>query len=167
MNNNKFDEFIRIAKKLNDIDIIPLLRGSVGLEVVTEMNWDSRDLDIHVPGDKRGWEVAPEVSIFNWDDIKDIMISIGYCLIDLHEHEFSKEGLSVEFGIIDTLPEFAGIQLEDLEIHQKEEVKYYMLNPKQYLSVYESSMKDSYRAEQNNDKDKTKIHFLKRMLDSK
>ena len=167
MNNNKFDEFIRIAKKLNDIDIIPLLRGSVGLEVVTEMNWDSRDLDIHVPGDKRGWEVPPEVSIFNWDDIKDIMISIEYCLIDLHEHEFSKEGLSVEFGIMDTLPEFAGIQLEDLEIHQKEEVKYYMLNPKQYLSVYESSMKDSYRAEQNNDKDKKKIHFLKRMLDSK
>ncbi len=35
MNNHKFNEFIKIAKKLNDIEIIPLLMGSVGLEVVT------------------------------------------------------------------------------------------------------------------------------------
>jgi hypothetical protein len=119
MDNNKFDEFIKIAKKLNDIEIIPLLMGSVGLEVVTGKSWDAQDLDIHIPGDKRGWEVPPELSIFNWDDVMKIMKSMGYSLINLHEHEFSKEGLSVEFGIIDTLPDFAGVQLKDLELHQK------------------------------------------------
>ena len=35
MNNHMFNEFIKIAKKLNEIEITPLLMGSVGLEVVT------------------------------------------------------------------------------------------------------------------------------------
>lgn len=144
MDNHKYDEFIEIAKKLNDIEIIPLLMGSVGLEAITGKSWDAQDLDIHVPGDKRGWEVPPELSIHNWIDI---MNSMEYSLIDLHENEFYKGGLSVEFGIIDTLPNFAGVQLEDLEIHQKRNVKYYLLNPEQYLCVYESSSKDSYRAD--------------------
>lgn len=164
LHNHKFEEFIKIAKKLNKMNIIPLLMGSVGLEVVTGENWDAQDLDIHVPGDERGWEVPPEESIHNWKAIMKIMQSMDYRLVDLHEHEFSKEGLSVEFGIIDTLPEFAGVQLDELEIHQTGEVKYYLLNPKQYLSVYEASSKDSYRADKNNHKDDRKIDFLKRMI---
>ncbi|WP_205317680.1 phosphoribosylanthranilate isomerase [Oceanobacillus zhaokaii] len=143
-------------KKLDDVEIIPLLMGSVGLEVVTRKSWDSQDLDIHVPGDKRGWEMPPELSIFNWEDIIKILNSMGYSLTDLHEHEFIKEGLSV-----DTLPDFAGVQLEDLELHQMGEVKYYLLNPEQYLSVYKSSSKDSYRADKNNNKDIKKMDILK------
>jgi len=161
MDNYKFNEFIKIAKMLNDIEIIPLLMGSVGLEVVTRKSWDAKDLDIHVPGDKRGWEVPPELNIYKWNNIVNIMNSMDYSLIDLHEHEFSKEGLSVEFGIIDTLPSFAGIQLEELEMQQMGEIKYYLLNHNQYLSVYESSSKDSYRADNNNNKDIKKIDFLK------
>jgi hypothetical protein len=162
MNNHKFDEFIKIAKKLNNMEIIPLLMGSVGLEVLTEKSWDAKDLDVHVPGDKRGWEVPPELSIHNWNDIVKMMNAMEYTLIDLHEHEFSKEGLSVEFGIIDTLPNFAGVQIEDLKIHQHGDVQYYLLNPAQYLRVYESSSKDSYRADKNNNKDLEKIEFLEK-----
>lgn len=164
MDYHKFNEFIKIARKLNDINIIPLLMGSVGLEVVTGKSWDAGDLDIHVPGDERGWEVPPETSIYNWNEIMKLMNSLGYSLIDLHEHEFSKDGLSVEFGIIDTLPSFAGVALEDLKLHETAGVKYYLLNPKQYLSVYEASSKDSYRADQNNNKDLMKIEFLKEMV---
>ena len=165
MDHNKFDEFITIAKKLNEIEIIPLLMGSVGLEVITGMSWESQDLDIHVPGDKRGWEVPPELSIHNWIDIVEIMNSMNYNLIDLHEHEFSRDGLSIEYGISDTLPAFAGIQVEDLELHQKGVVTYYLLNPQQYLRVYESSSKDSYRADKNNNKDMRKIEYLKSVID--
>lgn len=164
MDNHKFNEFIKIAKKLNDIEIIPLLMGSVGLEIVTRKSWDAQDLDIHIPGDKRGWEVPPELNIHNWNDIVSIMNSMEFTLIDLHEHHFSKEGLSVEFGIIDTLPSFAGVQLENLEMHQLGEVSYYLLNQEQYLSVYKSSSKDSYRADNNNNKDIRKVDFLKRMI---
>lgn len=164
MDNDKFKEFIKIASKLNDINIIPLLMGSVGLEVVTGMSWDAQDLDIHIPGDERGWEVPPELNIHNWNDVVNIMELMGYGLIDLHEHEFTKDGLSVEFGIIDTLPSFAGVQLEDLQMHQSGEVKYYLLNPEQYLSVYEASSRDSYRADNNNNKDSRKIEFLRRII---
>ncbi|WP_407272492.1 phosphoribosylanthranilate isomerase [Radiobacillus sp. PE A8.2] len=164
MDNHKFDEFIKIAKELNEIKIIPLLMGSVGLEIVTGNNWGAKDLDIHVPGDKRGWQVPAELSIHNWNDIVKIMSSMEYSLIDLHEHEFSKSKLSVEFGIIDTLPNFAKVQLKDLEIYINGDVKYYLLNPKQYLCVYESSSKDSYRADKNNNKDIEKIKHLKNMI---
>ncbi len=164
MDNPKFDEFIKITKKLNDIDIIPLLMGSVGLEVITEKSWYAQDLDIHVPGDERGWEVPPELSIYNWSEIVKIMLWMQYSLIDLHEHEFSNGALSVEFGIIDTLPNFAGVRLKDLEIHQMEDVKYYLPNPAQYLCIYEASSKDSYRADQNNNKDSRKIEFLRSIL---
>lgn len=161
---NKFEEFITIAKKLNDVDIVPLLMGSVGLEVITGEYWDAQDLDIHVPGDKRGWEVPPELSIYHWNEIMTVMTSMGYTLIDLHEHEFSKEGDSVEFGIMDTLPDFAGVQLEDLVMHHIEGATYYLLNPKQYLAVYQASSQDSYRANNNNYKDHKKIEFLKKLI---
>lgn len=161
MDVDKFCEFLKIAKKLNEIKIIPLLMGSVGLEIVTEKNWDAQDLDIHVPGDERGWEVPAEKAIFDWNRIMEIMNSLEYRLVDLHEHEFLKNGLSVEFGVIDTLPSFAGVSLKDLEVNQKGDVKFYLLIPKQYLRVYEAPYKDSYRAENNNYKDIHKIEYLK------
>ncbi|MGN7385798.1 hypothetical protein [Sporosarcina sp. SAFN-015] len=41
--NDKFSTFLEIAKDLNAINIIPLLMGSVGLEVVTKRSWDASD----------------------------------------------------------------------------------------------------------------------------
>ncbi|WP_424580087.1 hypothetical protein [Virgibacillus halodenitrificans] len=88
MDDHKFQEFLKIAKKLNKVQITPLLMGSVGLEIVTDSSWDAQDLDIHVPGDERGWEVPAEKAIFDWDRIVGIMNSLEYRLVDLHEHEF-------------------------------------------------------------------------------
>lgn len=164
MEDKKFNEFIKIAKRLNKINITPLIMGSVGLERLTNRSWDAQDLDIHVPGDERGWEVSPESNIYYWDEIVTIMNSLGYELMDLHEHEFFNGDISVEFGIIDTLPSFAGVQLKELEMHVLKDIKYYLLNDEQYLSVYESSSKDSYRADKNNHKDSKKIAFLKGII---
>ena len=161
--NEKFNTFLQIAKELNAINIIPLLMGSVGLEIVTKRSWDASDLDIHVPGDRRGWEAPAETALHNWQDIKSIMEQLGYELIDLHEHEFRKNDLSVEFGIIDTLPDFAGIQISELEVHSTEDINYYLLSVEQYLAVYRASSKDSYRAENNNFKDLEKIGYLKEL----
>ncbi|MGD6965682.1 phosphoribosylanthranilate isomerase [Rossellomorea vietnamensis] len=108
--------------------------------------------------------MPPELSIHNWNDIVEIMKSMEYSLIDLHEHEFSKEGFSVEFGIIDTLPFFAGVPLHELEKHEDGDAVYYVLNPNQYLKVYETSSKDSYRCNKNNHKDLRKIDFLKSII---
>ncbi len=47
---------------------------------------------------------------------------------------------------------------------QKGDANYYLLNPEQYLCVYESSMKDSYRADKNNHKDRKKIEYLRSII---
>ncbi|MFD1413101.1 hypothetical protein [Oceanobacillus jeddahense] len=108
MQNNKFTNFLIIAKQLNQRNITPLLMGSVGLEVVTGKNWNAQDLDIHVPGDKRGWKVPPEQAVFDWEEIINSMLSLGYSLVDLHEHEFEKDGLAVGFGIMDSYQPLPG-----------------------------------------------------------
>ena len=161
ISNEKFNVFLQIAKELNAINIIPLLMGSVGLEIVTNRNWDASDLDIHVSGDSRGWGAPAETALHNWKGIMSIMEHLGYELIDLHEHEFTKDHLSVEFGIIDTLPDFAGIQIDELQLHSTDGIHYYLLTIEQYLAVYQASSKDSYRAENNNYKDLEKISYLK------
>ena len=167
MSKDKYKIFLEITKELNKIDIVPLLMGSVGLELLTNKSFKSGDLDIHVPGDERGWEIEPELNVYNWDEISTVMNKLGYKLVNLHEHEFKKDGLHVEFGIIDTLPQFAGIKLNDLKIREDEGAKYYLLTLEQYLKVYEASSKDSYRNENNNDKDFIKIKHLKGLLSSK
>lgn len=162
MQTSKFDEFIRITKKLNEINIIPLLMGSVGLEISTNTHWNAQDLDIHVPGDSRGWAVSPDQNIHHWKKIITIMNNLGYELIDLHEHAFLNNNDTVEFGIIDTLPSFAKVDLKDLELHQTNGAKYFLLTPVQYLKVYQASAKDSYRNQNNNSKDFNKIDYLKK-----
>lgn len=164
MENEKFTIFLTIAKQLNQKKITPLLMGSAGLEIVTGKNWDAQDLDIHVPGDKRGWEIPPDQAIYDWEEIMNSMVSLGYRFVDLNEHEFEKDGLFVGFGIMDTLPDFAGIPLKELELHRQGDAKYYLLTSEQYLKVYEASSKDSYRADKNNYKDRKKIAYLRELI---
>ncbi len=159
-----YQEFLRIARELNQIGIVPLLMGSVGLEVRTGQSWSARDLDIHVPSDPRGWEAPDEDRIYRFDELNAIMEKLGYHLVDRHEHEFQKDGCSVEFGGLHSLPSFAGVELEDLEEVADESVHYYLPNLEQYLKIYQASSKDSYRAENNNHKDFAKIDYLKQVL---
>ncbi|MGT2750260.1 phosphoribosylanthranilate isomerase [Streptococcus orisasini] len=156
--------FLEIARELNAIGITPLLMGSVGLEVRTECSWQARDLDIHVPSDPRGWEAPDEERIYRFDELNVIMEKLGYHLVDRHEHEFQKDGCSVEFGGLDSLPSFAGVALEDLEEVEDEGAHYYLPSLEQYLKIYQASSKDSYRADNNNRKDFAKIDYLKQIL---
>lgn len=160
-----YQEFLTIARELNQIGIVPLLMGSVGLEVRTGEDWQAGDLDIHVPSDPRGWEAPDEGRIYRFDELNAIMEKLGYHLIDRHEHEFQKDGCSVEFGGLHSLPSFAGVELEDLEKVEDEGVHYYLPNLEQYLNIYQASSKDSYRAENNNHKDFAKIAYLEDLLE--
>ncbi|MDN5371226.1 MAG: hypothetical protein PWR19_272 [Carnobacterium sp.] len=143
---NKFDEFLKITTLLNESGITPLLMGSLGLEYVTQKDWNARDVDIHVPGDPRGWEAPDNVRIYNWSIICTIMKKLGYQLIDLHEHEFSNGVFSVEFGVLDTLPKSTGIPLDKLELKNEHKAKFFLPSEEQYLKIYTSSFQDSYRA---------------------
>jgi len=114
--NSLFDEFRTICSHLNQVGITPTLMGSLGFEYRSNEEWGPSDIDIHVPGDPRGWEAPDHLRIYDWDKIMKVMKHLGYALIDIHEHEFKKDGLSVEFGSIDSLPDFAGVSESDIEL---------------------------------------------------
>ena len=56
--NSLFDEFRTICSHLNQVGITPTLMGSLGFEYRSNEEWQPSDIDIHVPGDPRGWEEA-------------------------------------------------------------------------------------------------------------
>ena len=155
-----FDEFKTICLYLNKVGITPTLMGSLGLEFISKEDWDPSDIDIHVPGDPRGWEAPDELRIYDWDKIIAVMKELGYNLIDVHELEFKKNGVSVEYGTIDSLYDFAGISESDIELIQLNGIKFRVPSLKQFLSIYEASSKDSYRNNNNNNKDFKKIAWL-------
>ncbi|RHH66299.1 MULTISPECIES: phosphoribosylanthranilate isomerase [Vagococcus] len=161
---DKFKEFLIITEELNKKNIIPLLMGSLGLEFVTEKDWNARDIDIHVSGDPRGWEAPDEERVYQWNDIIDVMAELNYKLIDLHEHEFIKDNISVEYGVIDTLPSFANVTLDELTYQNINNIEFYTPNLEAFLKIYLSSSEDSYRADNNNSKDFEKISYLKSQL---
>ncbi|MGQ7395412.1 phosphoribosylanthranilate isomerase [Streptococcus suis] len=156
--------FLEIAQELNQIDITPLLMGSVGLEQRTGRDWQAGDLDIHIPSDPRGWYAPDEGRIYQFEELNAIMEKLGFHLVDRHEHEFQKDDLSVEFGGLNSLPDFAGVALEDLEEMVDQGVHFYLPTLEQYLHIYQASSKDSYRAENNNRKDLVKIEYLQEVL---
>ncbi|UJD02143.1 phosphoribosylanthranilate isomerase [Streptococcus oralis] len=159
-----FEEFKTICFHLNQIGITPTLMGSLGFEYRSNEEWDPSDIDIHVPGDPRGWEAPDGLRIYDWEKIMQVMKDLGYSLIDIHEHEFQKDGVSVEYGTIDSLSDFAGISESDLELIQLGDITFRVPNLEQYLSIYQASSKDSYRNDQNNNKDFKKIDWLKNHL---
>ena len=162
--NSLFDEFRTICSHLNQIGITPTLMGSLGFEYRSNEEWGPSDIDIHVPGDPRGWEAPDHLRIYEWDKIMKVMKHLDYALIDIHEHEFQKDGLSVEFGSINSLPDFAGVSESDIELIHLENITFRIPNLEQFLSIYKASSQDSYRNEHNNNKDFKKIEWLERHL---
>ncbi|MDO4800319.1 MAG: phosphoribosylanthranilate isomerase, partial [Bacillota bacterium] len=96
-----------------------------------------------------------------------VMNELGYRLIDIHEHEFQKNGVSVEYGAIDALYDFAGISESETERIELDGITFRVPSLEQYLSIYEASSKDSYRNDQNNNKDFKKITWLNRKLSNR
>ena len=157
-----FSEFEKICLDLNKVGIIPTLMGSLGLEYVSKVDWNPSDIDIHVPGDPRDWEAPDELRIRDWDKIVSVMQELEYELKDIHEHEFVKNGISAEFGSIDSLFAFAGVSEADLDLIRTDGIRFRVPTLKQFLKIYEASSRDSYRNDHNNRKDFAKIDWLKK-----
>ena len=101
------------------------------------------------------------------DKIEPMMDRLGYRFVDLHEHEFQKEDLSIEFGVIETLEAFSGVPLEKLTRKEVGGVEFLLPTAEQFLAIYRASSQDSYRNDNNNHKDFAKIAYLEEMLKAK
>jgi hypothetical protein len=72
--------------------------------------------------------------------------------------------VSVEFGSINSLPDFADVSESDIELIHLDDITFRVPNLEQYLSIYKASSQDSYRNNHNNNKDFKKTEWLERHL---
>ena len=95
----KHEAFLHIAGLLNaNLQIIPLLFGSLGLKKRLHMDLHADDIDILLPG---------SFLTVGWDKLVSLMAADGYTLFDAEEHAFKKAGLCVAFADIEGLTPFA------------------------------------------------------------
>lgn len=156
----KFNCFLENAEMLNDkFNIVPLLYGSLGLEVLTKSSLNADDIDILIPqvfvtGDK-------------WTEFKLFLESHGYTLIDEHEHTFRKNDIDYSYASIEGLKEFAGIDICNIEIRNISGTKSMLLSLEQYLKVYQKSSQDGYRMNVKEKQYNQKIEFIKQQMNCK
>lgn len=150
------EKFLHIAKALNEnLNVVPLLFGSLGLEQRLQINLNVDDIDV----------LIPEIFLNDrWDDIVRIMEENGYALYDAHEHAFEKNGLSVAFASIESLTPFAGVDVEKIPVIEESGTHYMLLGLQDYLKVYTASLKDGYRKNVKNKNDQQKIDLINQAL---
>ena len=156
MSTNKFNLFLENARFLSDkFDIVPLLYGSLGLECLTGDALGADDIDI----------LVPRVFITDrWHEFKTLLEAQGYVLLYVHEHTFARDGVAYSYADIEDLESFAGINTEDIELHETDGVRFLLLSLEQYLAVYKQSSKDGYRVNVRQKKDADKIRFIESKL---
>ena len=156
MSTNKFKLFLENARLLSDnLGIVPLLYGSLGLEYLTGDALDVDDIDI----------LVPRVFITDrWQEFKSVLEEHGYVLTDEHEHTFVRDDVAYSYADIEDLEPFAGINTEDIEMHEADGVRFLLLSLEQYLAVYRQSSKDGYRVNVRQKKDADKIRFIESKL---
>ena len=156
MSTNKFNLFIENARFLSDkFGIVPLLYGSLGLEYLTGEDLGADDIDI----------LVSRVFITDrWQEFKAVLEEHGYVLVDEHEHTFVRDGVAYSYADIEDLEVFAGINTEDIEMYEADDVRFLLLSLEQYLAVYKQSSKDGYRVNVRQKKDADKIRFIESKL---
>lgn len=147
----KYKEFLRIAKFLNtELNITPVLYGSLGLAIVVQKNLRPKDIDILIP--KR-------YITKDWKKFQNALHKIRYKLTNEKEHEFVYLNNVIGISFEEDLLFFANINYKKLKIISDNGAKYKILNINQYKKIYKRSQKDSYRINKNK-KDANKIRII-------
>ena len=155
---DKYNEFLRIAKHLNsELDIIPVLYGSLGLSRIIQKDLNSKDTDILVP---------QKYLTTDWDKLIKILEETGYLLVNEEEHEFIYLDNKIGIAFEEDLYPFAKINHEDLKIVSDHDTRFKILDLDQYKKIYETSKNDSYRSDKNNKKDFEKIKLIDMYLET-
>lgn len=151
-----YDEFLYISEHLNrELEIIPVLYGSLGLEIISDIDFSPQDIDILIP---------LEYIDKKWIVFKNVIEKIGYKMIDLHEHEFIKNDIKIAFAYVEDLKDFAGVDHKNLKIVDFKGARYKKLSLEDYLKVYKKSLNDGYRRIKKNNKDLIKIQKIQELL---
>ena len=153
---SKLNQFYKLAEILNaELEIKPLLYGSLGLAQRLGRELGAEDIDI----------LIPEVWLTEkWDTLCDFLSRNGYELYDLHEHAFFKENLSTAFASLESLEEFAGIEIANIPEIRYNNLCYLLLNLEDYKKVYTASSRDGYRKDKKHKNDTQKIALIEEAI---
>lgn len=148
----KIDAFFENARLLQEeMQIVPLLYGSLGLEHLTKENLGADDIDI----------LISEIYLSEqWAVFRAMLERNGYRLIDEHEHTFEKNGVHFSYARLEELKTFAGIAVSDIPPLEADTIQFRLLTLEQYLKVYTASAKDGYRRDVKEKKDQEKIDLI-------
>ena len=146
---SKFLIFLSLAERLNQaLQITPLLYGSLGLEQRLGDDLHADDIDI----------LMPEIWLTEgWEALVSLMEDLGYRLYDEHEHAFMKDGVSAAFASIESLADFAGIEIAKIPVLHYNEICYLLLDLQDYRKVYTASSTDGYRKDKKHKNDAEKL----------
>ncbi len=149
---DKYKEFLKIAKHLNsELNIIPVLYGSLGLSRVIRNDLNSKDTDILVP---------QKYITTDWKKLIKTLLKINYQLVDEKEHKFVYLNNKIGIAFEEDLFSFAKVDYKKLKTISDNDTEYKTLDINQYKKVYEVSKNDSYRSQNNNKKDLEKIKLI-------
>lgn len=150
---DKFLFFVDNARELySEFEIVPLLYGSLGLEVLTSTDLHSDDVNILIPEKYLKGKL--------WEKFSEYLEKKGYQLIDLNEHIFLKDDIKYSYASIESLKDFVGIDVKDIMMHRFEDISYLLLSLEQYLLVYQESSHDEYRKDVKGKNDFQKIQLI-------
>ena len=149
---SKLTQFFSLAQTLNaELGITPLLYGSLGLEQRLGRGLDADDIDI----------LIPEIWLTDkWEVLCDLMERNGYNLYDLHEHAFVKDSISTAFAFLESLEDFAGIEIAKITEIRYNNICYLLLDLEDYKKVYTASSRDGYRKDKKHKNDAQKIELI-------
>ena len=136
-----------------EMRIVPLLYGSLGLSYLTKEDLDADDIDI----------LIPQIHLLDgWAAFRGMLERNGYRLIDAHEHTFEKDGIHISYARLEELESFAGILPAEIPVTEDRGAKFLLLTLAQYLKVYTASAKDGYRRDVKEKNDLDKIRLIRR-----
>lgn len=146
----------KVMTALASHDVIGTLYGSLGVSVYVGEFKEFGDADLVVP---------PEWMDERWDELQEIMNSLGYQLVDAKEHEFhSISGESVAFAP-QTIFARDGIdfdEMRDIVMVLIDSGDIRTFTPDLFKRAYEYSVKDGYRTEERGKKDQLVLELLEK-----
>ena len=156
---NKEKEFIYLAKKMNEqLSIIPLLFGSVALNMFVDDEVEMGDLDIALPHFMRPSRnyLCPEYIKF--------MENNGYEYIDLHEGEFHKDEIKIHTAGDSWFKEYADINATEFPIMQYNGAVYKVFTLEHLIKTYTVSAREREDEGENN-YHRTKLEIARKAIE--
>jgi hypothetical protein len=156
-NKEKFNTFLEASKQMNEeLDIIPILYGSLGLNRAIGEFATVNDIDA----------LIPDVFISErWNELHILMKTLGFELRDIKEHEFARNGIIIAFAGESESVGLIGTKSEDLPITEINSVKFKEFTPEQYLVMYRRFSRNGYRRKKKGEADQRKIQLIEEYLE--